>query len=82
MLDRIKADTPEPARRLVAEKIRDEAVRRFVESDRDDCRDDPDCREVDRIRAAHLIDPAIISRLSQSVERWLNAVTLIIATSL
>src|SRR5262249_24318798 len=49
--DRIEGDASEPPSRVVAQQMRDEAVRCLMKGDSDDHRDDPDGRKVDRLGA-------------------------------
>jgi len=44
VVDRIEADTSEPPCGVIAKKVRDKSMRRFMKRDGDDHRDDPDRR--------------------------------------
>ena len=58
MLERIEADAPKPPCGVVAEKMRDEAMRGFMKGDGDDYRDDPDRHQINRI-SGHCFNPVL-----------------------
>ena len=57
----LKLTRPSRQARVVAEKMRDEAVRGFMERDGDDHRDDPDRREINRV-CGHRSNPVFACR--------------------
>jgi hypothetical protein len=58
VFQRIEADAPKPPCRVVAEKMRDEAVRGFMKGDGDNHRNDPDRRQINHTGSHCSIPPA------------------------